>query len=74
MTVSECMDFMRRTVDNENLDRIFNMLLMRGYIQVINGRVSPTNRNFINKSKLLDADDENFAMQLLNKYGTYDAI
>jgi hypothetical protein len=32
------------------------------------------NRNFVNKGKLLDANDENFAIQLLNKYGTYDAI
>ena len=74
MTVSECMDFMRRTEDKEILDRIFNILLMRGYIQVINGRISPTNLNFVNKGKLLDANDKNFAIQLLNKYGTYDAI
>jgi chemotaxis methyl-accepting protein methylase len=38
ITVRECMDFMRRTVDKEILDRILNILLMRGYIQVINGR------------------------------------
>jgi hypothetical protein len=74
MTVDECKNFMRKTVNNETLDKIFNILVMRGYIRIMSGKVFPVNLNFVNRGTKLDANDENFAVQVLNKYGTYDAI
>ena len=74
MTVDECKNFMRKTVNNETLHKIFNILVMRGYIRIMSGKIFPTNWNFVNRGTKLDANDENFAIQVLNKYGTYDAI
>ncbi len=74
MKLDEYKTFMKKNVDNEILDKIFKILVLRGYIETLDKKVSLTNRNFVNKGVNLDEDDENFARQLLNMYRNYDSI
>ena len=74
MKLDEYKTFMKKNVDNEILDKIFKILVLRGYIETLDKKVSLTNLNFVNKGAHLDEDDENFARQLLNMYRNYDSI
>jgi hypothetical protein len=74
MTLDEYKTFMKKNVDNEILDKIFKILVLRGYIETLDKKVSLTNLNFVNKGIHLDEDDENFARQLLNMYRNYDSV
>jgi hypothetical protein len=40
---------MEKNVDNEILDKIFKILVLRGYIETLDKKVSLTNLNFVNK-------------------------
>jgi hypothetical protein len=74
LTVDDCKTIMKRTVNNEILNKIFNILLVRGYIKITEGMVTLMNRNFVNKGTHLDDSDEKFARYLLNIYKNYDSI
>lgn len=74
LTIDECKTIMKKTVDNEILDKIFNILLIRGYIKITEGMVSLMNRNFVNRETQLDSNDEYFARHLLSIYGNYHSL